>query len=153
MTLEFLFSNTNSQVECKDGLKEKDRLNIENKLLESMREQQSEWGLDFIKIEFRGSWDVKEIVPDKIRAYGLPEIDYTTPGHDLSPDYWGDMLTPKFFFRNKFGSQKDVVTRTAPSWEWSIPSPPDFHHFNQLPRVCVAPEEEELHKLAEAKLK
>lgn len=35
----------------------------------------------------------------------------------------------------------------VPSFEWSIPSPPDYHHFNQQPKVAVAPEIEELEKL------
>ena len=67
-----------------------------------------------------------------------PERDPTQIGHGLSNDYWADELTPPYFEKKKYGSEYEPVTPAAVSLEWSIPSPPDYHHFNMIPKM-VAP--------------
>jgi hypothetical protein len=107
----------------------------------------TEWGLKFENVEVRGLFDAAENVPAKIRAYDPPHPDFEGPGHDLAADYWTEHLTPPYFQKVTYGSKKTVVTPTAPSLEWNVPSPPDFHHFVMQPKVAVAPEEEDLAKL------
>ena len=75
-----------------------------------------------------------------MRALNPPLVEPDTPGHNLSNDYWADhVLTPPFFEKRKFGSEKEARTPAAVSLEWSVPSPPDYHHFNMVPKVTVAP--------------
>jgi hypothetical protein len=66
-----------------------------------------------------------------------PLVDESVPGHNLSADYWSEVLSPPFFEKVKFGSQKELKTPAAVSLEWSIPSPPDFHHFNMVTPVVI----------------
>ncbi|KAJ3255716.1 hypothetical protein HK103_006083 [Boothiomyces macroporosus] len=99
------------------------------------------------KVLTRGAYDVAESVPARIRAYEAPHPDFEAPGHHLSNDYWSEYLLPPFFTKVTYGSNKQPVTIATPSLEWNIPSPPDFHHFNQQPKVAVAPEAEDLAKL------
>jgi hypothetical protein len=79
-------------------------------------------------------------VPDKIRALEQPMRAPDAAGHGLSADYWQDSLTPPFFESQKFGSRYEAVTPAAVSLEWSIPSPPDYHHFNEVPKLVVSEE-------------
>lgn len=130
---------------------------IISQVMKTLGQKQQDWGLEFKNIELRilcllgGVFDTAENVPAKIRAYDPPMPDFNTPGHDLKADYWSDHLSPPFFFKNTYGSSRRPQDSTVPSMEWSIPSPPDFHHFNMQPKVAVAPEEEELAKLGTAK--
>lgn len=94
-----------------------------------------------------GAFPLGENVPVKIRAFETPYPDLEGPGHDLAPDYWNEMMTPPYFQKMKFGSDYVPVTPIAPSMEWNVPSPPDFHHFNMQPKVAVGPDAEELKKL------
>ena len=89
-----------------------------------------------------GVFEADSKVRDKLRALDPPAPDYSTPGHDLAPDYWAEHLTPPYFEKKVYGSAKQPHTPAAVSLEWSIPSPPDFHHFHQVPRLVVAPSEE-----------
>jgi hypothetical protein len=47
------------------------------------------------------------------------------------------VLTPPFFEKKTFGSRKEALTPAAVSLEWSIPSPPDYHHFNMIPKTTA----------------
>jgi len=67
-----------------------------------------------------------------LRAMDPPERPANAVGHGLSPNYWEDALTPPFFDKRKFGSLRTRKTPIAVTLEWSIPSPPDFHHFNEV---------------------
>lgn len=107
------------------------------KLLGYLKGKESEFGLVFESAEVRGAFPVSMQVPLKIRALEAPLPAPGTAGHNLSNDYWADALTPPFFEKNVFGSRKEDKTPAAVSLVWAIPSPPDFHHFNHLPRVCI----------------
>ncbi|KAI8901358.1 band 7 family-domain-containing protein [Globomyces pollinis-pini] len=124
-----------------------DKTAIASKVLAKIQQKQDEYGLKFETVEIRGNFPVEQNVPAKIRAYDPPYPDFDAPGHDLSADYWNEYLTPMYFKKIQYGSHKTPETPNAVSLEWSIPSPPDFHHFNHLPRVTQAPEIEELEKL------
>jgi hypothetical protein len=60
----------------------------------------------------------------------MQDEDYC--GHHLANDYWEPYMTPPFFTKFMYGSQKVPVTPVTTSLEWNIPSPPDFHHFNEV---------------------
>lgn len=103
------------------------------------------------KLTLGGTFATSSNVADKIRAFDPPYPDFDAPGHDLHADYWNDFLTPPFFAKFKYGSEKVPVTPVTPSLEWNIPSPPDFHHFNMQPKLAVGPEEEDLAKITGGK--
>lgn len=94
----------------------------------------TEWGLTFESVEVRGAFSVDAQVPAKIRAYDPPHPNFEGPGHDLEADYWVEHLTPPYFQKYTYGSQKTPATPNTVSMEWNIPSPPDFHHFNMV--IC-----------------
>ncbi|KAJ3310284.1 hypothetical protein HDV04_005129 [Boothiomyces sp. JEL0838] len=139
--------NEIANVEAKAGLSASARESLAEKVLTRLRKHESEFGLEFTAVELRGAYDVAESVPARIRAYEAPHPDFEAPGHHLSNDYWSEYLLPPFFNKVTYGSNKQPVTIATPSLEWNIPSPPDFHHFNQQPKVAVAPEAEDLAKL------
>ena len=125
-----------------------DQKTFSEKLLAALKTKEKEFGLEYTAVELRGVWDVEENVPDKIRAMEIPHPDFDAPGHDLPNDYWADQLTPAFFDKMTYGSAKVPRTPAAVSLEWSIPSPPDFHHFNEIPKLCVAPSTSDAPKVA-----
>ncbi len=106
--------------------------NVAQLVLEHLKSVQSKLGLQFTNVEYRGIFAQADNIPDKIRAMDKPNPDFDAPGHDLANDYWGERLTPAFFEKMTFGSQKVRKTPAAVSLEWSVPSPPDFHHFNMV---------------------
>lgn len=101
-------------------------------ILAALKKEEAALGLEFSLVEFRGSFDASHGVPDKIRALELPHPDFEGPGHDLANDYWEVLMTPPFFTKMTYGSKKTPLTPAAVSLEWSVPSPPDFHHFNEV---------------------
>jgi hypothetical protein len=87
-----------------------------------------------------GIFPESQDVPAKIAAMDPPMRDPLAPGHNLSNDYWADhCLSPPFFEKKKYGTIKEARTPAAVSLEWSIPSPPDYHHFNMVPKLTAAP--------------
>ncbi|KAH6566205.1 hypothetical protein BASA50_003988 [Batrachochytrium salamandrivorans] len=111
-------------------------------ILAAVQQKQDQLGVSVSEVEIRGAFASNVNAREKIRALNPPAPDYTTPGHDLAPDYWAEYLTPPFFEKKVYGSLKEAKTPAAVSLEWSIPSPPDFHHFHQVPRLVVAPSED-----------
>ena len=88
------------------------------------------WGLG-------GAFPSTSQVPDKLRALDPPVVEADFPGHGLGADYWSEVLSPPFFQKCKYGAAKEQIAPAAVSLEWSIPSPPDYHHFNELPRMTA----------------
>ncbi|KAJ1340729.1 hypothetical protein BSLG_004823 [Batrachochytrium salamandrivorans] len=112
-------------------------------ILAAVQQKQDQLGVSVSEVEtVSGAFASNVNAREKIRALNPPAPDYTTPGHDLAPDYWAEYLTPPFFEKKVYGSLKEAKTPAAVSLEWSIPSPPDFHHFHQVPRLVVAPSED-----------
>lgn len=93
-----------------------------------------ELSLEVLDVEVRGIYPVEFGLRDKIRAMDPAVPDDDAAGHNLSADYWADVLTPPFFEKNRYGSNKEIRTPATVSLEWCIPSPPDYHHFNM---VCL----------------
>jgi hypothetical protein len=116
-------------------------------LLAAMNSRSEEFGLHVESIEIRGAVPVEEAIADKVRAYDVPMPDPEAPGHNLAADYWAEHLTPPYFEKQQYGSNKIARTPAATSLEWSIPSPPDFHHFHQTPKMVVSPEHDEAKQL------
>jgi hypothetical protein len=129
------FSASKSELVAQDGLA------LRELVLKELTSSADELGLKMIDVEFRGAFKSDERVPDKLRAICAPDKDPSVPGHGLSNDYWADELTPPFFEKKKYGSEYEPITPATVSLEWSIPSPPDFHHFNMIPKM-VAPQSE-----------
>ncbi|KAJ3416679.1 hypothetical protein HDV05_000509 [Chytridiales sp. JEL 0842] len=109
------------------------------KITSALKAKEAEYGLEVLSVEIRGAFPVSQNIPDKLRALDPPVFLPTAAGHNLSADYWADVLSPPFFFKRKFGNEKEVVTPATVSLEWSIPSPPDYHHFNEVPRLNAEP--------------
>ncbi|KAI8930288.1 hypothetical protein BC831DRAFT_440002 [Entophlyctis helioformis] len=119
-----------------------DKTRIASNVLAIVKQKEAELGLAVTEVEVRGAFSLDSNVPDKLRALEAPHPDFDAPGHDLAADYWADLLTPPYFEKRVFGSLKEPKTPAAVSLEWSIPSPPDFHHFHQVPKLVVPPSEE-----------
>ncbi|KAJ3119260.1 hypothetical protein HK100_000390 [Physocladia obscura] len=100
----------------------------------ALKAKESDYGITVEGVEIRGAFPTHLNIPDKLRALDPPLLLEHQAGHNLAADYWSTVLSPAFFFKTKYGNRKEVVTPAAVSLEWSIPSPPDFHHFNELPR-------------------
>lgn len=122
-----------------DKLAEADASKVGDAILSALKAQEAKLGLTFSTVEVRGAYPVSLGVPNKLRALEEPHPDFEAPGHGLSNDYWEDVMTPHYFLKNTFGSSKTPVTPAAISLEWSVPSPPDFHHFNQVPKLTAPP--------------
>ncbi|KAJ1562205.1 hypothetical protein HK405_014768 [Cladochytrium tenue] len=95
------------------------------------------FGLEVLSVDVRGVFPSTVQIADKLRALDPPVLLPTQAGHGLANDYWAEVLSPPFFQKMKFGNRKEVVTPAAVSLEWSIPSPPDYHHFNEVPRMTA----------------
>ena len=119
-----------------------DASKLREKIVLQLSDASDELGLKIIDVEFRGAFSATERVPDKLRALAAPDKDPSVPGHGLANDYWAEELTPPFFEKKKYGSDYEPVTPASVSLEWSIPSPPDFHHFNMIPKM-IAPQPDE----------
>lgn len=89
-------------------------------------------GIEVIYVDVRGVYDPAEKVAEKILALEKPLPAEDAFGHDLPADYWEPHMTPAFFNKMTYGSIKAPRTPAAVSLEWSVPSPPDFHHFNEV---------------------
>ncbi|KAJ3203602.1 hypothetical protein HK099_001457, partial [Clydaea vesicula] len=111
---------------------------LNSKLVDALRAKEGEFGLKVLDIDVRGAYDSSINLADKLRALDPPPVDENAAGHNLSNDYWADRLTPPFFEKNRFGSNKEIKTPAAVSLEWCIPSPPDYHHFNMIPKMTAA---------------
>ncbi|KAJ3170873.1 hypothetical protein HK101_011313 [Irineochytrium annulatum] len=129
---------------------------LSQNIMSKLKAKSSEYALDIHNVEIRtyfgrglfvdladwgssigGAFPTSFKLRDKLRALDPPLLLPDTPGHGLSADYWAEVLAPPYFFKYKYGSEKEVVTPAAVSLEWSIPSPPDYHHFNMIPRLTV----------------
>ncbi|TPX36873.1 hypothetical protein SeMB42_g00747 [Synchytrium endobioticum] len=119
-----------------------DKASIAAKITAALQAKASEFGLEVQSVEIRGAFPATSNVPDKLRALDPPLPAEDASGHQLSADYWADALSPPFFEKRKFGSEKEVRTPAAVSLEWCIPSPPDFHHFNMVPKMTAPPAED-----------
>lgn len=121
----------------KDKLSESDANAVRKAILNALRPQESSYGITVLDVEFRGAFAQTFELPYKLKALEAPVNDPNVPGHAMSADYWADVLTPPFFKKFKFGTLKEYETKTGTSLDWVIPSPPEYHHFNQLPRYCI----------------
>ncbi|RKO86668.1 hypothetical protein BDK51DRAFT_16257, partial [Blyttiomyces helicus] len=114
------------------GLSAADKAKLHEKVASALRIHEADFGTQTLSVEIRGVFPVSAGVPDKLRAMDPPPPAVDAVGHGLANDYWSEVLTPPFFEKLKFGSEKEVRTPAAVSLEWTIPSPPDFHHFNEV---------------------
>ncbi|KAJ3298956.1 hypothetical protein BCR33DRAFT_711492 [Rhizoclosmatium globosum] len=112
---------------------------LAEKIESALKAKESEYGISVEGVEIRGAFPSHQNIPDKLRALDPPLLLEHQAGHNLAPDYWASVLTPAFFQKYKYGNRKEVVTPATVSLEWSIPSPPDYHHFNELPRQTGDP--------------
>lgn len=119
---------------------------LTEKLFDALKTKESQLGLAFEHVEVRGAFSSAANVPDKIRALEAPEPSPERVGHNLSNDYWADVLSPAYFEKYLYGGRKEEKTPASVSLVWCIPSPPDFHHFNHNPRVCVSASEGSVQK-------
>jgi hypothetical protein len=115
-----------------DKISESDSTSLGAALLAALKSHEQKLGLSFESVEIRGLFPSALGVPSKLRALEEPHPDFDAPGHGLSNDYWEDVMTPPYFRKETFGSAKQPVTPAVSSLEWSVPSPPDFHHFNEV---------------------
>ncbi|KAL3898255.1 MAG: hypothetical protein SGCHY_002862 [Lobulomycetales sp.] len=119
---------------------------LSSELATAMKEKEAEFGLEVLDIDVRGVYPKEFELKLRIRAMDPPLRPKNSPGHGLSADYWADVLSPPFFEKKRYGSNKLLKTPATVSLEWCIPSPPDFHHFNMLPRMTAANDEAEKKK-------
>ncbi|KAJ3096789.1 hypothetical protein HDU97_005576 [Phlyctochytrium planicorne] len=110
---------------------------LSDKITSSLKAKADEYGLEVVSVEIRGAFSSALNLPDKLRALDPPLLLPEASGHNLANDYWADVITPPFFQKRKFGNEKEVVTPASVSLEWSVPSPPDYHHFNEVPRMTA----------------
>lgn len=134
-TLESLVANISVGSSCE--ISASDKSQISEKIVSALNAKAAEFGMEISGVEVRGVYPVSASIPDKLRALDPPMHLATAAGDNLSADYWADLLSPPFFEMKKFGSAKETKTAVATSLEWSIPSPPDFHHFNQIPNMMA----------------
>ncbi|KAJ3203272.1 hypothetical protein HDU83_008743 [Entophlyctis luteolus] len=116
------------------SIADSDANSLASQIESALKAKESEFGISVEGVEIRGVFPATQNIPDKLRALDPPFVLENAAGHGLKADYWNDVLTPAFFFKYKYGNRKEVVTPAAVTLEWSIPSPPDYHHFNELPR-------------------
>ncbi|KAI8612791.1 hypothetical protein BC830DRAFT_1135167 [Chytriomyces sp. MP71] len=112
---------------------------LAEKVEAALKAKASDFGIEVEGVEIRGAFPSTLNIPDRLRALDPPLLLEGQAGHGLKADYWADYLSPAFFHKYKYGSRKEVVTPAAVSLEWCIPSPPDYHHFNELPRQTADP--------------
>lgn len=86
-----------------------------------------------------GAFPKEMAVDERLRALEAPMRAPGAPGHGLSADYWADSLPPPYFEKKKYGTANEGGTPATTTLEWCIPSPPDFHHFNMVPKMVAAP--------------
>jgi len=142
------FTKEIEKLDVIDGLTPEQKISISGVVLNALKEKEKQLGLEFSSFTVRDTYSATMNIIDKLRAYDAPQIDFSTPGHDLPADYWAEVLTPPFFEKKRFGSTKIPKTPAAVTLEWCIPSPPDFHHFNEAPKLTVPPDSELLKKIA-----
>ncbi|KAI8818100.1 uncharacterized protein EV422DRAFT_538734 [Fimicolochytrium jonesii] len=128
----------NAQVGSDGELSASDKSNIINKITATLNAQSDDFGLEVVRAEVRGAFPTDANIPDKLRALDPPIRDADEVGHGLSADYWSEVLTPPFFEKRTFGSNKEIRTPATVSLEWCIPSPPDYHHFNEPARMVAS---------------
>jgi hypothetical protein len=128
----------NISVSSTGEISEADKTLIADKMKAALKTKANIFGLSVIDVDFRGAFSPSYNLQDRLRAFDPPPPDPNAPGHNLSADYWADVLPPPFFEKFKFGSRKELKAAAAVSLEWSVPSPPDYHHFNMLPKMTTA---------------
>ncbi|KAI9092899.1 hypothetical protein DFS34DRAFT_632268 [Phlyctochytrium arcticum] len=116
-----------------------DKTAIADKIRSALRSKEEEFGLQVLSVELRGAFSTEVNVKDKLRALDPPLRAEDATGHNLSADYWSEVLSPPYFEKRTFGTHKEVRTPATVSLEWAIPSPPDYHHFNEVPKMTVPP--------------
>ncbi|KAJ3280825.1 hypothetical protein HK104_000385 [Borealophlyctis nickersoniae] len=112
-----------------------DKAALAQKIRSALEAKSEELFVELVEVDVRGLFPKEVDLANKLRALDPPLPAPGTPGHNLAADYWADVLTPPFFEKRMFGSHKEVRTPATVGLEWSIPSPPDYHPFNELPRV------------------
>ena len=133
------------------------------KVSAALKAKEDTFGLKLIGLEFRmlylfhshhyigGAFSRETGVPDKLRALDPPLRADDAPGHNLANDYWSEYLSPPYFEKCKYGTENTGATPAAVSLEWCIPSPPDYHHFNMVPKmVALPPSDAKVPKVAAA---
>ncbi|KAI8919031.1 band 7 family-domain-containing protein [Powellomyces hirtus] len=129
----------NIKVDASGQLSAADKSAIADKINAALKAKSDEFGLEAVSVEIRGVFPTDSNVPDKLRALDPPLRGEDAAGHGLSADYWSEVLSPPYFEKRTFGSTKEIRTPATVSLEWAIPSPPDYHHFNEVPRMTVPP--------------
>lgn len=137
----------NTSVSSTGEISEADKLLIAGKMKAALKTKANIFGLSLLDVEIRktithsktyfniilgGAYLPSYNLPDRLRAFSPPLPEKDAPGHNLSADYWAEVLPPPFFEKFKFGSRKELKAAAAVSLEWSIPSPPDYHHYNMV---------------------
>ncbi|KAJ3220385.1 hypothetical protein HDU67_000052 [Dinochytrium kinnereticum] len=110
---------------------------LSDKISATLKAKSDDFGLEIAAVEIRGAFSSALNLPDKLRALDPPLLLPEQAGHNLANDYWADVITPPFFQKRKFGNEKEVVTPATVTLEWAVPSPPDYHHFNEVPRLTA----------------
>lgn len=119
-------------VNAQGEISQSDKTAIAQKIQSALKAKEAEFGLEVISVEVRGAFPSEFNVPDKLRALDPPLRPEDAAGHGLSADYWSEVLSPPYFEKRTFGSGKEIRTPATVSLEWAIPSPPDYHHFNEV---------------------
>ncbi|TPX70714.1 hypothetical protein SpCBS45565_g01545 [Spizellomyces sp. 'palustris'] len=132
----------NLGVDAEGEISSADKTALAQKITAALKAKETEFGLEVINVEIRGAFPTEANVPDKLRALDPPLRPVDAAGHGLSADYWSEVLSPPFFEKRTFGSNKEIRTPATVSLEWAIPSPPDYHHFNEVPKMTVPPSKE-----------
>lgn len=124
---------------------------LQGRIAAALKAKADDFGLEVLSVDIRGAFPSTLNIKDKLRALDPPMLLPTQAGHGLANDYWAEVLSPPFFWKAKFGNSKEVTTPAAVTLEWSVPSPPDFHHFNEVPRMTAeASESSDAKKIAGA---
>ncbi|KAI9013332.1 hypothetical protein BC832DRAFT_521272, partial [Gaertneriomyces semiglobifer] len=74
-----------------------EQANIVDKISAALRSKEEEFGLTPVAVEIRGVFPAEYQLADKLRALDPPLPPADLSGHNLSADYWSDVLSPPFF--------------------------------------------------------
>lgn len=133
--------NSLENVSAKDGkLSEADSKKLIEKIEDTLVKTENEFGIKVLGLELRGAFPLEYNLSAKLRSVEAPLRKPDQTGLGLKANYWADILEPSYFFKYSFGSEKIHRTPYSEHLDFVVPSPPDYHHFNQVPRLCVEPE-------------
>jgi len=103
------FANSTGELEASS------KQQIESALKAALAAKSTEYAIEVLDIDVRGIYETSFNVRDKLRAMDPPVPSDDAAGHNLSADYWADVLTPPFFEKNRYGSNKEIKTRATVS--------------------------------------